>query len=84
MSERTKELRKQLAPEWLLDCVMYDKKQNAIVVAPVNCLKHDITNLRVAQHGFAGKTILHLRLDFDVRRVKIGANGTELPTHSKR
>jgi len=66
-------IKKHLQPEWLLECVMYNPKQNAIVVSPARCLKRGVKVLQVAQSWFGSKTILHFRLDYDVRLVKKGA-----------
>jgi len=70
--EQIKKLRRQLAPDWLLECVMYDEKRNAIVVSPKHCLEHGVTVLQVCQDGFGSRTILHLRLDFPIKKVKRG------------
>ena len=83
MTKMNEELKQRLSPAWLLDCVMYDSKQNALVVSPLHCQKNGISNLKIAQHTFEGRTILQFRLDFDLRRVKIGSDGKEVLTHSK-
>jgi hypothetical protein len=70
VNEQTLKLSETLSPSWLLECVMYDKRHNALVVSPKHCLEHGITVLEVAQDSFAGRTILHFRLDFDVKKVK--------------
>jgi hypothetical protein len=62
--EMVRKLKEKLSPPWLLECVMYDEKHNAIVVSPTRCLQHGVTVLEVAQNRFGSKTILHFRLDF--------------------
>jgi len=64
------ELKKLLKPDWLLECVSYDPKRNAIVISPKKCLEHGVTVLEVAQDSFASRTILRFRLDFDIKFVK--------------
>ena len=54
----------------LLDCVMFDTKNHSIVVSPKHALEHGATNLRIAQTGFASKTIFNIRLDYELIRVK--------------
>ena len=63
-------LRKYLSPEWILECVMFDKKHNALVISPKRCLEHGVTSIEVAQDSFASRTILRFRLDYDLKKVK--------------
>ena len=63
-------IKHKLSPIWILDCVMYDKKHNALVVSPKHCLEHGVTVLQVSQDGFGSKTILHFRLDYNIKKVK--------------
>ena len=72
MTERTRQLKNQLSPEWLRDCVMYDKNHNAIVVSPRHCLDHGVTNLVVAQGLFCARSIFKMRLDYDIVKIKKG------------
>ena len=65
-----KEIRDYLSPEWLRDCVMIDYDHNAIVVSPIHCLEHGITNLVVTQNRFCSKSILRFRFDFNLVKVK--------------
>lgn len=68
-------IRKRLCPEWLLDCLMYDRKHSAIVISPKHCLEHGVTSIEVTQNGFGSKTILHFRLDYNLKKVKKGVEG---------
>lgn len=70
MNKQTQKVSKQLSPEWLLECVMFDKAHSALVVSPKHCLKHGISVLEVSQDSFPSKTILHFRLDFTIKKVK--------------
>jgi hypothetical protein len=70
--ELLKKYREKLSPSWLLDCVMYDEKHNAIVISPKHCLNHGVKVLEVSQDGFGSNTILHFRLDFNIKKVKRG------------
>jgi hypothetical protein len=70
VSEQTLILKERLSPSWLLECVMYDERHNALVISPKHCLEHGITVLEVAQDSFAGRTILHFRLDYNIKKVK--------------
>ncbi len=63
------EVRDQLSPEWLRECVMIDDKNKAIVISPTEALKRGYSNLIVTQNRFGAKTILKLKLDFDLVRV---------------
>jgi len=54
-----------LSPEWIRDCVMYDKATNALIIAPHYCIKHDVTTLKIAHNKFGSRTIMKLRLDYN-------------------
>jgi len=68
----TEKLRKHLSPDWILSCVMFDRKHNSLVISPKHCLEHGVTAVDVAQDGFASRTILHFRLDYNIKKVKRG------------
>lgn len=61
-----KDIRDKLSPDWLRDCVMIDEKNKAIVISPIEALKHGYPNLFVTQNRFCGKTIFKIKLDFDI------------------
>ena len=66
----TDKIRKYLSPDWILECVMYDRKHNSLVISPKHCLEHGVSSIDIAQDSFASRTILHFRLDYDIKRVK--------------
>ena len=70
--EQIRKLSRQLVPEWLLECLMYDERHSAIVISPKRCLEHGVRVLQVCQDGFGSKTILHFRLDYNIKKVKRG------------
>lgn len=70
MGQQWQKIRNELSPEWLRDCVMIDKKNNAIVINPSTALKHGINNLLVTQSNFTGRTIFKMRLDYDLLKIK--------------
>jgi len=66
----TDNLRDYLSPEWIRDCVMFDRKHSSLVISPQRCLEHRVSAIDIAQDKFASRTILHFRLDYDFKRVK--------------
>lgn len=72
MNEQTKKLYDQLSPEWIRECAMVESKQgnHTLVISPLHCRKHGITNVKISQNTFEGRTIAQFRLDFDLRKVK--------------
>ena len=60
----------ELSPIWILECVMYDRKHNALVISPKHCREHGVSVVQVAQDGFGSRTILHFRIDYNIKRVK--------------
>ena len=63
-------LKKYLSPDWILECVMFDRKRHALVISPTHCLEHGVTNIEIAQGRFSSKTILRFRLDYNLIKVK--------------
>jgi len=66
----TKNLRDYLSPEWIRDCVMFDRKHNSLVISPRRCLEHGVSALQIAQDNFGSRTVLHFRLDWNLKKVK--------------
>jgi len=64
------EAKKLLAPDIILECVMYDPKQNCLVISPKRALKYKITSIKIAQDSFGSKTILQFRLDYNIKKIK--------------
>jgi len=63
-------LRDYLSPEWIRDYIMFDRKHNSLVISPQRCLEHGVTAINIAQDKFASRTILHFRLDYNLKKVK--------------
>lgn len=65
-----KELKKYLSPEWLLDCVMFDRKHSSLVISPTYLHQKGIHNIKISQNIFGSKTILTFKTDFNLIKVK--------------
>jgi len=66
----TDKLYDYLSPEWIRECVMFDRKHNSLVISPKKCLEYGVSAVDIAQDSFASRTILHFRLDYTLKRVK--------------
>jgi len=66
----TNKLRDYLSPEWIRDCIIYDRKHNSLVISPKKCLEYGISAIDIAQDSFSSRTILHFRLDYNLKKVK--------------
>ncbi|GAG04385.1 unnamed protein product [marine sediment metagenome] len=65
-----KNLKEQLSPEWILDCTMYDKKRNALVISPFYLQEKKISNIIITHNKFGSNEVFKVKTDFADRRGK--------------
>ena len=64
-----------LSPAWLLDCVMFDKKHNSLVISPHYLREHGIAAIDITDNKFGSFTRVHIRIKENPR--KLGSGGAE-------
>lgn len=57
-----KRAKKQVCPEWLLDCICLDDKKHTLVISPRACNDRGITSIQITQGKFSSPTILNYRI----------------------
>lgn len=58
----TLKLKDRLSPAWLLDCVMFDKKHNSLVISPHYLREHNIVAIDIPDNKFGSFTRVHIRI----------------------